>query len=458
MGTRGTWLGASVLALVAASGAKAHAQGAALAPPFKQERWSEDWRHAHGSDAPFGAAWKDMAVASGVTLSLGGDARWRSEYFDAPRFGSGGAIADQVLVQRLLAHADLRFGHGARVFVQLGAHDGIGRDLPSTTDDDRFDVQQAFADFSHRFGPIDATLRVGRQELWLGSPRFVTLRDNSNLRQRHDLARLTLSSGAWNADLFAGRPTQDHPGALDDEADHSQEFYGVRLGRKFGAVTADLLYYDLDRENFAIGGAVADDRRVSVGARIAGALGDVDFDAEFLTQSGGFGAREVRAWGASFDVGRRFTAMTWSPRFGARITYGTGDSDPLDARQETFAPPFPRTSWFGAAGLVSFSNSMEAAAIVNAAPGPDLSLEFKAAGLWRADTADLLYVGTQSTLPGTRLSDAYTGAGLSLLAAWRISPNVTLASYAAHLDMNGGLAGAGIHDTSYVSAILSLRF
>lgn len=419
--------------------------------PLRQERWAEDWSGDH--DNPL----KNIALAPGAHLDLGFDARWKLEHLDAPKLGVGGEFQDGWWTQRLLAHADVHIDGVARIFVQIGAHDAVGRRIASSADDDRLDVNQAFIDLHGAFGATQATLRLGRQELFLGSPRFVTLRDNGNLRQRHELARLMIANGPWRADLFSGRPMRDLPGDFDDSGDRKQDFYGLRIGRQFDAVSLDVLYYDLTRDNAAIAGVVANDRRRSVGARVAGRAGAYDFDAEILAQTGDFGAQDVHAIGGSVDGGRRFTEAPWSPRIGGRLTYGSGDSDPLDARQETFAPPFPRGAWFGQNGLASFSNTVEAAATLGFTPDEKLHVDIKFAGLWRAQSDDFIYAGA-GAVPETRGGGAYIGFTPSLLVTWRASENITMNSYVSTASVGERLRQAGAHNSAYFMSSISLRY
>lgn len=418
---------------------------------FRMERWSEDWR---GSNAPL----KGMSIGRGLDLSLGGDARMKTQMLDAPHLGIMGEVSDSWILLRALVHADLHVGDHARAFVQLGVHDALNHDESNPTDDDKLDFTQAFLDLSGDWGGAHATLRLGRQELGLGSPRYVTLRDNTNLRQRHDLAHLIVTDGPWRADLFSGRPTKDRPGPFDDRADPHQEFFGARLQRRFGDVTADLEYYDLARDAFTMAGATGNDRRQSVGVRIAGHAGAYDFDTELLSQSGAFGTQDVDAIGGAVDIGRTFEDAPLSPRLGARVTYGSGDSDPLDNRQETFAPPFPRNGWFGQTGLSSFSNSIEAATTLDLAPREDASISLKLGGLWRADTRDYVYAGTSTALPGTRGGDAYASVTASALAIWRADDNVSMSVYASVVFPSDDLRAVGGDVVNYVQTSVSYRF
>lgn len=420
------------------------------ASPYRPERFDEDWSTVE--DAPL----KNIEITDGVTLSLGGDARWRFSYLDAPRLGIG-AEADSWLLQRLLMHADLRFEDNARIFVQLGAHDGIDRTLPSASDDNQFDVQQAFFDVYAPVGDGRLTFRLGRQELALG-PRFVTTRDSGNVRQRHDLVRLIYETGPWRADLFGGNPVVDERGAFDDEPDVGQDFYGLRLQRKLHGSTLDLYAYELDRDTAALTGVTANDDRVSFGARWAGRSGDFDFDTEVMLQRGSFGVQDIRAVGGAVDLGWRFPDAPLAPRVGVRVTYGSGDADLGDTTQGVFAPPFPSGQWFGQNGLASFSNNVETAALLGLTATDHVTINLKLASVWRAETADFVYAGS-AVLAGTSGGDdAYVGTSFATSLVWRPNEHVTINPYVSYVAVGDELKSRGADDVTYAHLSVSLRF
>lgn len=377
-------------------------------------------------------------------------------WLDAPRLGIGGATEDSWLAQRLLLHADMRFADTARIFLQFGAHDTIGRELQSSSDDNQFAISQAFVDLNARIGDAHVTLRTGRQELVLGSPRFVTARDNANVRQRHDLVRLSISDGPWRADLFAGAPTHDERGIFDDEADPGQRFYGARLLHT-GDISSELALFSLQRDQASIAGIVAADDRWSLSARVGGRRGNYDLDAEAMVQWGSFGDQDVEAFGAFGEIARRFDDAPWAPRIGVRFSYGSGDSDLGDNKQQTFAPPFPLSTWFGQNGLASYSNTVEVAATLGLAPRDDVSITMKAASLWRADAADFLYTGS-GPIPATTGGGAYVGYGANIGATWRASPNVTIVGYVSYLDASETIHDFGGSDIAYAQMVVGLRF
>lgn len=446
--------GAGIAIAALLSAAPARAQDAS---PFRPERFDEDWSGVAADDAPFGAQFKNMTVVDGLTLSVGGDARWRFSALDAPRLGLGGAEDDEWMLQRLLLHADLRFDHNARIFVQLGAHDGIGREIPAATDDNRADVQQAFFDIYADALGGKLTFRAGRQELSLG-PRFTTTRDSGNVRQRHDLVRMIYANAPWRADLFGGSPVVDERGAFDDNADVGQEFYGARIERTIGATTLDIYAYELDRNTATLGGATENDDRVSIGARFSGRRGDMDFDSEVMIQRGAFGDADIRAFGGTVDLGWRFPDTPLAPRIGGRFTYGSGDSDLTDDTQGAFAPPFPNSQWFGQNGLASFSNTVETAALVALNPADHVTLNLKLSSVWRSETADFAYAGSNALAGTSGGEDSFVGRAAAASLAWRPNDNVLINPYISYVDVGDDLTSRGAHDVLYTHLSVTLRF
>ncbi|MEQ1493120.1 MAG: alginate export family protein, partial [Terricaulis sp.] len=437
--------GASVALAALLPSAPALAQDAS---PFRPERFDDDWSGVTYDNAPYGAQFKNLALADGVTLSIGGDARWRFSTLDAPRLGLGGAEDDEWLLQRLLLHADLRFADNARVFVQLGAHDGIGREIPAATDDNRADVQQAFFDIYANALGGKLTVRAGRQELSLG-PRFTTTRDSGNVRQRHDLVRVIYASGPWRADLFGGNPVVDERGAFDDDADVGQDFYGARLDRTFRSTVLDIYAYELDRDTATLGGATQNDDRVSVGARFSGRKGAMDFDTELMLQRGSFGDADIRAFGGAIDLGWRFPDAPLAPRIGGRITYGSGDADLSDKTQGTFAPPFPNSQWFGQNGLASFSNTVETSALAALTLAEHVTLNLKASAVWRSETADFAYAGNNALAGTSGGNDPFVGRAAAISLAWRPNDNVLINPYVSYVAVSDDLTSRGAHDVTY---------
>jgi hypothetical protein len=75
-----------------------------------------------------------------------------------------------------------------------------------------------------------------------------------------------------------------------------------------------------------------------VGTRLWGEAGAIDYNVELIYQFGKFGAKDIRAWGASSDLGVTLATLPWTPRLGLKANIESGDDDPDDNRLGTFNP------------------------------------------------------------------------------------------------------------------------
>ena len=149
--------------------------------------------------------------------------RERFEYFSTFDWGGDPSSPDGFLLQRVMPHADLRFGPHFQVFFQLTSNLVWGRD-PRPLDRDDLDVLQAFASLS--FGSL--TVRGGRQEIQYASSRLVSIREGPNVRLAFDGVRL-IEHVAATGKSTASRSyrCEVRPGIFDDRAEPGQWFWGV---------------------------------------------------------------------------------------------------------------------------------------------------------------------------------------------------------------------------------------
>lgn len=419
-------------------------------PRLSNDRWSEDWSQ---SDAPF----KNIALGPNLWVDFGADARWKFESATTPRFGLTGADDDSWLQQRLLAHANLRAGEHARLFVELGAFDVIGRDSPSSNDDNRFDVSQAFLDLDGAWNGSSARLRIGRQELDLFD-RFLDAGDSSNIRRHYEGARFTLNAGPWEAEALSVNPIANDTGIFDDSVVPGEHIYGGFVTRSFESAWLRALYFDHARRSFNLAGDTSNDRRRTFGIGAGAESGPYEAEFEILGQEGDHGAQDVEAWGAYAGLTRSFADAPWSPSVTARVTYGSGDSDPTDGTLETYATPIPRGSWFSEGGFTSHSNIIEAALEVSARPHSELRLDAKLAGLWHPEDGDFVYVSSHTALPGSRGGDEFIGVAPRLRFTWNPARHVTVRGEWTMVAASDRIESLGGGDPQYVNFSVALRY
>lgn len=402
--------------------------------------------------------WKNIPLGD-ATLSLDGQVRERFEQVRNPGFGRA-ADADHVWLQRLLLGADLRLGDRLRTYVQLGSWLASERKLgASATDESRADVAQAFVDLTAPLGAGDRlTLRLGRQEMTLGSQRLVSARDGPNMRRSFDGARAMAAAGGWRFDAFALRPLILSPEPFDDRWDDTQSFYGAQATAPLGAGRGmDLYLLDLRRQRGSFAAGTAEEHRISLGARLFGATAGWDWDLEAVGQGGRFGSATIAAWTASAHAGFTWDAP-WRPRLGLKADVASGDGDRADNRLGTFNPLFPRANYFTEASLVGPSNLVDLQPGLSVRPAQHVELSIGWNGLWRQTAADALYTATGQPLAGSTGGDRFIGHQTQFAIAWTPWAGVELRAWYVHFAAGPTVEQAGGRDVDYLAASASFRF
>ena len=433
-------------------------------PAFKPIRSDEDYGFLKADPSDdWNSRLKYLRLdgAGDVYLSLGGELRVRADAIDAPRFGVGGEKADSFILERTLLSADLHLGSRVWVFGELGVHRDLGKaDPPAPSDRDSADVQVLFADMV----PDAARrwrVRLGRQELMLNSTqRFVSVREGPNIRQSFDGVSLRYGAKGFTLDAFYLRPVRIVPGAFNDPRNHGQLFYGAYGSIRIDSEAAvDLYVLRLERDSVRFGSVTADEGRTSMGARLAGKHGAVDYDLEGLIQRGTFGGQQIRAWGVGLSVGYTFD-MPWSPRLGVRFDSGSGDRDPGDAVLGTFNPLFPKGAYFNETALTSFANLRAVRLGVGITPVKPVQLEASVMVRGMESRHDAVYLQPMTALavPPLETSSRHVGNAYQLDASWQVNTNVKIQGELVFQTAGAAVRGIGGHDTTFGMLISQFRF
>ncbi|HEV8293404.1 MAG TPA: alginate export family protein, partial [Tepidisphaeraceae bacterium] len=217
-----------VLVVSSICNAQATAPPANKPPPYTLSRWDEDYRYlrdpAEGEPRDFFDPIKYIKLndKGDIYLSLGGQFRYRYEYFQDFNFGAGPQDDEGYHLFRLLTHVDLHVGDNFRIFVQGKSaliEDREGG--PRAVDADEIDIQQAFGELSFRFNnhKYSAMIRAGRQDLIYGAQRLIGVSDWTNVRRTFDGVRGSFGIGNQTIDLFFVRPVLVHKESLNPSDD-----------------------------------------------------------------------------------------------------------------------------------------------------------------------------------------------------------------------------------------------
>lgn len=414
-------------AVLLAALASAGAAQASEPPAFKLVRSDEDYGYLRNATNRTGLdPLRYLPLGDDAYLSFGGEARLRVDAVDTPRFGLGGAQSDTFALGRLLLSSDLRLGQAVRVYGELGLHrDYAKKDKPAATDRDGVDAQVLFVDVTPASG---WRFRLGRQELQLNpAQRFVAVREAPNIRQSFDGARITRSVGSLKLHAFYLQPVVISTGAFDDTRSRTQRFYGLYASTRLSQrQTLDVYALGLERDAVRFGTITGDERRTSLGARLSGVEGRIDYEIEGVVQGGRFAGRRIRAFAAS--VGGGYTLdEPWKPRLGLRLDVGSGDRDATDGKLGTFNPMFPKGAYFNETGLFSWGNLTALRASLGVAPSKSVSVEasYTAHRLWTS--ADAIYLQPLVPLAPARPGlSRDVGDAVQLDASWQVNRNFKL--------------------------------
>jgi Alginate export len=396
-------------------------------------------------------------------LSLGGQLRERVEHYDPAFLGLPSESTFTSYATRLLAGADLHLGTRFRTFVELGSYWEDGREPASRpVDVGDLELQQAFLDFAALDRPLSRlTLRLGRQEIPVGSGRLVSIRDGTNVRLSFDAAKVTWARGRRTLlEASAGRPVVPKPGVFESETSDREWFwYGdlVRLGAAAGRPAVELFYVGHSLRGAVYGRGTGDEARHSVGGRVWGRPAPWDYSVQAGYQFGSFGSADIRAWGVATETGRAFVSLPGQPRFAVRADIASGDRGEAGVLR-TFNAPYPALNYFSEAAIFAPGNSFDLHPYLEVRPARTVTATAGVDLVWRFRTSDAIYrAGGGILVPpgvaGPRLVTAIT----QLDAAWQPLPQISLRGAWVWASAGAVVRAVGGRPTSFLLLSLDLR-
>jgi hypothetical protein len=450
--------GARVLCALLLAGAQgaAHAQATASRPGYRDLRFEEDWSALSepsalpSRDAFDPLKFVPLARDGAVWLSLGGQLRERIEGWSGFAFGAPADDDEVLLLTRLLLHADLHLGPHVRIFAEgksALSTDSFAFDGTRGLDTDTLALQNGFLELRGARGGLDATLRLGRQELRLGRQRLVSPLDWANARRTFDGASLTLARGDLRVVAFATQPVRVRRYERNDHVAGSA-FYGVHAQAPLpdAPLRLELYAYGLARDDVGIEGTAGDEDRATVGARAAGELPGtgLDFDLEAAWQGGRIGGEAIDAAMVAAQAGWWWADRRFSPRVFAGVDFASGDERPGGGVQ-LFDQLFPLGhAYFGAIDAVGRQNVLSPSLGLTLRPLPRTTAELVGYWFWRADRDSGLYDAAGRLLrAGGGASSRNVGAEIDLLVRHQLDPHALVAVGYSHFFPGGFVERSG---------------
>ncbi len=344
------------------------AGAAAASKSFRLYRWQEDYSYL--ADKQNRDGWEQLKYIPlqglpGAWLSLGGEGRYRLDAYGPYLFGLGKSGSYWGSNQeRLFQHFDLHIGQVFRTFVQFDAATEKGRPVQRAYDQSAPDLRQAFVDVSLPAGSGSAMLRAGREEIYLGDSRWLSVRDPTNIRRSFDGLLAQYESPMLTMRAFAAHPVNILPGFFDDDTFNPEYFRGgyAIVRKPFDLpVTIDAYVYGRKQSSATYARGTAPEDRWSGGMRLASRLRGIELVGEATYQWGWFGTAAISAWGAFGDLSYKFAPLEVlgkaTPRLGIRTHYASGDDNLKSSTFHNFTGAYPAASVISEMSLISVSNA-----------------------------------------------------------------------------------------------------
>ena len=392
--------------------------------------------------------WLRLQSPAMQTWDIGGQFRFRYEVKDAAgSFPNNDFISQGVNNDNdyFLFREKLHIGWQPENWLKLYV-EGRGSQVSSdernpSPDQDIWDLQQAYVELGNaKLFPLSA--KLGRQEICYGDQRFIGNSDWSNTGRSFDALKFhyAISEKSW-VDVFTGRVVIP----VDDTFNHSNDydqFTGLYASSQKLLKGIETQAYFLARNvgkqspnAIATGVGGPSERDVyTYGVRVK-SLPDAFDGWDFAFEGAGqFGdvvtsgvSRDLQACALTGSVGYTFSNVSAKPRIGIGYDYASGDSNPIDGKQQTFELLFGTNhGFYGLADLIGLRNLSSPRVSFSAKPAKNLTVTADYLLFWLANTADSFYPETGAGRTGNGYGkhpkfDNYVGSELDVVAKYAIT-------------------------------------
>ncbi len=236
-------------------------------------------------------------------------------------------------------------------------------------DENQLSLHQAFAEVKLK----DWKFRLGRQELFYGAHRVITVREGPNTRKSFDGVVIKRKLKNGNVDFLVLSPNISRPSVFDDE--HFKEgLIGIYGTQYFADRKIGLDYYALNfqsrlrKYNYQQGF----ENRQTYGVRLFSNLQSINFELEAAYQSGKFAKLGISAYNAFADL-----SVTLLPAkkgiVGLAANIASGDKNRNDNKLNTYNLLFAKPA-YGLAIPIGSTNMVSIYPYIKINPVPKLNL------------------------------------------------------------------------------------
>ncbi len=335
-----------------------------------------------------------------IYLTLGGEFRPRWEHTDNKNWSNKATGDESFYSQRIMFHTDLYVGKRFRIFGQL-THGLVSLNEPVYIQSDHLDLHQAFVEFNIPIQSTTLKIRVGRQELLLGSGRLMAFRDGPNSRRSFDMALVMLEGERHKSNLFFGREVKVPDGFFDNNAADAPYTWGMGMNAKTEKYlgNSSVYYIGFNAKIVKYNEGSRPETRHTIGLRRWGNLGKrFKYNTELNYQFGKFGVKNISAFSIEGDWHYNLINTKFKPDLGAKLDYMSGDKNSGDDILGTFNPYFNNPAYFGLITQVAAMNMFDIHPSVKLQLTKKLCATTEADFYWRAQVNDGLYGGSKALL------------------------------------------------------------
>ncbi len=325
-----------------------------LHSPYRTLFFENDFRylnHPEVSPAYLSDYMKQMSWGDNWVVDVAGEYRMRIQNEANMRYQDFSHRDDNFMLERTRLYVHARYGETVGIYAEmLDAVSHWENYLPQDVDENRFDMQNLFADaLLTSVGDGETWLRVGRQEMLYGSQRLVSPIDWLNTRQTFDGVKGFHRGPTWDVDAFWTHPVdfaqQLGPDHNFNSPNLDRQFYGVYATRKFGDALIDerpgspqleKSTYGIDTYYLANTDAVTQLDSHLLGGRAFFHADGWQGDAEAGVQFGRTARGDLAAGFFSGTLLHTFSRTGVFSKAGIGYDWASGDRTPNDGKDGTF--------------------------------------------------------------------------------------------------------------------------
>jgi hypothetical protein len=309
--------------------------------------------------------------------------------------------------------------------------------VPGTGIDNPFDWRQGWVEIGVAEGK-GMKLRVGRQDMTLGSGRLVGSGDWTNVTKTFDVARATITQDSFKMELIAGsvvavdttRMDRDKPG------EHFYGSYSILSKVLKGATVEPYAFLKTALKVKSKDGKTGNTDTVYLGGRVAGkAPGALDYSVEAVKEVGMYADDAINAFGFVGAGGWTIPSAPWSVRINSDYSFATGDSGVTDGHHQSFDYLYgPQNPTASLTGQFAWKNIKDWRAGVDFKPFRKLTAKVAFRDYWLANVKDSLYnySGTK-TVTNAKATSNHVGEGMDMQVLYGFNAKTSVGVGVANL-------------------------